>query len=154
MSKIPCYSVGRSAPADMLLQHASVSRVHAEVVPLSDGRVYVTDRDSTNGTFIRERGRWRRITQDFAGAGDEMRFGDMRVSVRSLRAGIAELQGADQPGQGHGGARLDGRKDGKRDRRGWERSAEELDASRGVARNPETGEPVALAGTSAGAEER
>ena len=125
MSKVPCYTIGRDAAAAITIQHETVSRIHAEAIPLPDGRLYVTDCASTNGTFLNEAGRWRRISQEFADAGARLRFGEVEVSVSVLLTQIASL-----PGTG-----------------GTEPPAEQeekLDASHGVALDPETGEPVAL----------
>ncbi len=141
MSKIPCSTVGRSEAASIRLQHETVSRMHAEVIPLTDGRVYITDCASRNGTFIYvdgtdgADGQWRQIRQDFAGAEARVRFGEVEMSVPHLLTEIARLQGsagagaANGPGVGQAAAP----------------SAGKLDASQGVGRNPETGEPVALA---------
>ena len=132
MSRVLCYTIGRDAAAAITVPHATVSRLHAEVIPLPDGRVYITDCASTNGTFIREDGHWHRISQDFADAGSRVRFGQVEMTVSRLLAEIVRLQGtgtANGPPTGQPGVR----------------QAEKLDASLGVVRNPETGEPVALA---------
>ena len=137
MSKIPCYTLGRDAEAAITVPHGTVSRLHAEVIPLPDGRVYVTDCASTNGTFVHEDGRWRRISQEFAGAGARLRFGEVELSVPALLTQIARLQSA-----GTAGAHEPG---------GAEPSTaeqeEKLDVRHGVALDPETGEPVAVAGS-------
>ena len=129
MSTVACYTVGRDATA-IIVQHTTVSRLHAEVIPLPDGRLYVTDCASRNGTFINEDGRWRRISQDFASGGARLRFGEVETRVSHLLAIIAQLQGSGRAGAaGSAGAEQE----------------EKLDASQGVALNPETGEPIALA---------
>lgn len=130
MSSVACYTIGRDTDAAITVQHTTVSRLHAEVIPLPDGRLYVTDCASRNGTFINEGGHWRKISQDFAGAEARLRFGEVETSVPHLLALIARLQGS-------GGA-------GALEPVVAE-SEDKLDASRGVALNPETGEPVALA---------
>jgi hypothetical protein len=43
--------IGRSAPADIVLPHKSVSREHC-VVGLANDELFVTDLNSTNGTYI------------------------------------------------------------------------------------------------------
>ena len=130
MSKVACYTIGRDAAAAITVQHQTVSRIHAEAIPLPDGRLYVTDCASTNGTFINEDGQWRRISQDFASAGARVRFGEVEVSVLHLLTAISRLQGS-------GGAGGIGAPAAKQE--------EKLDASHGVALDPNTGEPVALA---------
>lgn len=140
MSTVPCAIVGRSASADVSLPHPSVSRRHAEVIPLPDGRVYVTDCATTNGTFVHAGGQWRRIAQDFAAADGRVRFGDVEMPVPLLLARTTRTAGPDRdagaspagvPPAGKGGGRPADREPG-------------LDVRHGVARNPETGEPVAL----------
>ena len=46
------YAIGRAAECDIPLRDPSVSRVHADVQGLADGRLLDVDRDSTNGTFF------------------------------------------------------------------------------------------------------
>ena len=134
MSSIACYTIGRDTAAAITVQHTTVSRLHAEVIPLPDGRLYVTDCASRNGTFINEGGHWRKISQDFAGAGARLRFGEVETSAPHLLTIIAQLQGAVSTGEAGPPVA--------------EPEEEKLDASQGVALNPETGEPVALAAPS------
>lgn len=134
MSKIFCSTVGRSAAAAITIVHETVSRLHAEVIPLSDGRAYVTDCASRNGTFVNDNGQWRQISQDFAGPGARLRFGEVEMTVSDLLLEITRLQGA-----------AAGPANGPPAGQAVARHAEKLDASQGVVRNPETGEPIALA---------
>ena len=139
MSKIFCSTVGRSEAAAVTISHETVSRLHAEVIPLSDGRVYVTDCASRNGTFVNDNGQWRQIRQDFAGSGARVRFGDVEMTVPHLLTEIARLQGA-------AGAEFNaGAANGPVAGQPVAPPADKLDASQGVVRDPETGEPVALA---------
>ena len=133
MSTVACYTIGRDTDAAITVQHTTVSRLHAEVIPLPDGRLYVTDCASRNGTFINEGGHWRKISQDFASAEAQLRFGEVETSVSHLLTTIARLQGS-------GGAGATGSVVAE--------SEDKLDASQGVALNPETGEPIALAALS------
>ena len=124
MSKVPCYTVGRDPSAAIVLQHETVSRVHAELVPVTDGQIYITDCASTSGTFIDEGGRWHEISQSFVGAGGRLRFGEVEVSVQRLLVDISRLSAA------------------KGERSGGSSDVEEenqLDASQGVVRDPGTG---------------
>ena len=70
------YLIGRSARADIVLEDATVSRLHAELVRGRDRTWYLTDRDSTGGTFRWDAGAWLALTQDFIRPGDRLRFGD------------------------------------------------------------------------------
>ena len=132
-SAVACYTLGRDTAAAITVQHTTVSRLHAEVIPLPDGRVYVTDCASRNGTYINEDGRWRKISQDFAGAAAHLRFGEVETSVPHLLALIDRLQSSSSTGEAGPPVA---------------EPEEQLDASQGVALNPETGEPVALAAPS------
>jgi hypothetical protein len=44
-------SVGRSAPADVILSHKSISREHC-IIGLANDELFVTDLNSTNGTYV------------------------------------------------------------------------------------------------------
>src|SRR5207248_433316 len=45
-------SVGRAGGNDLMLDDASVSKIHASLSVADDGRLVVADTGSTNGTFI------------------------------------------------------------------------------------------------------
>ena len=108
--------------------------MHAELIPASGGQVYVTDCASTCGTFIDKSGRWEKISQDFVSAGGRVRFGDVEVSVQGLLADIARLPAGG--GGDPGGTPSPGGSTGPEKKK-------QLDAGRGVVRDPDTGEPVA-----------
>jgi ABC-type multidrug transport system ATPase subunit len=44
--------IGRSPDCDILLSHPTISRRHAQLERLSDGRLMLTDLDSSNGVFV------------------------------------------------------------------------------------------------------
>ena len=132
MSRIPCYTIGRDPTASVVLPHDTVSRVHAELIPVAGGQVYVTDCASTGGTFINEGGRWQKITQAFVDAGGRLRFGEVEVGVERLLADISRLSAAS--GEGSAAAA-----DASVPEKG-----KPVDASQGVMRDPETGEPISL----------
>ena len=86
MSRIRTWIVGREPGCDVVLDDASVSRRHAEVVRLPDGRLHVTDRATTNGTFILRGGDWEAVRQTFLKPADQVRFGDCRLTADRLGA--------------------------------------------------------------------
>ena len=133
MSKIPHYTIGRDPSASVVLPHDTVSRIHAELIPITGGQVYVTDCASTGGTFIEESGRWQKITQAFVDAGGKVRFGELEVGVEQLLADIARLSAGSGQGSSAGPADPAAAKQKK-----------PLDASQGVMRDPETGEIISL----------
>ena len=132
MSRIRCFTVGRDSSAAIVLQHETVSRKHAEMIPVTNGQLYVTDCASTGGTFIDNGGRWQKITQSFADAGGRLRFGEMEVGVERLLADISRLSAGSREDSSTAGGASTPEKN------------KPLDASQGVMRDPETGEPVAL----------
>ena len=112
------FVVGREQGCDIRLEDASVSRCHAEVVPLSGGRLYVTDRATINGTFVRDGDDWRAIRQAILEPTDRIRFGDCRMTAGRLNA----LCARDDPGPSDG------------------HEEDRLDPNKGLVRDPETGE--------------
>jgi pSer/pThr/pTyr-binding forkhead associated (FHA) protein len=76
--------IGRGADCDMVLDHPSVSRLHATVQATPEGYLAVADADSSNGTFLHRNGRWIRIRKVILGTEDRVRFGEHEVKVRGL----------------------------------------------------------------------
>jgi DNA-binding NtrC family response regulator len=73
--------VGRASPADVAIRDVSLSRQHAcfEVI---DGKVWVEDLHSTNGTWINGD----RIERQMVGDDDELNLGATMATVRALGA--------------------------------------------------------------------
>ena len=86
MSRVTTYLVGRDPRCDRRLDDPSVSRRHAEVVPAPAGRLYVTDRVSSGGTFVRRGGEWTRIRQAWVEPADRIRFGGYEIGAAELAA--------------------------------------------------------------------
>ena len=76
--------IGRAEDCDMVLDHPSVSRLHATVQATPEGYLAVVDADSSNGTFLHRNGRWIRIRKVILGTQDRVRFGQDEVPVRQL----------------------------------------------------------------------
>lgn len=98
--------IGRSPRADIRLDDGSVSRRHAHLLVLDDGRLWVVDRSSTNGTWIAVDGAWERIERRAVKRDDRLRFGDVEI-VLSAMLGLARTAGA-------GAVRVDGARAGNR----------------------------------------
>lgn len=126
MSRLRTYIVGRERGCDVWLDDASVSRHHAEVVRLSGGRLYVTDRATTNGTFVFDGNDWRRIRQAFLKAGGRVRFGDVEMSAGRLDDSCPRAEARAVDGDQKAGAVPT--KEGS------------PDPNKGLVRNPMTGE--------------
>jgi DNA-binding NtrC family response regulator len=72
-------TVGREAPSDVRIADPTLSREHARFA-LVDGRILVTDLDSTNGTSIHGK----RIGEAEIKLGDEVLLGSLLASVQAL----------------------------------------------------------------------
>lgn len=77
-------TIGRRQDNDIVLTHDSVSRCHAELIVLEQGRAYLTDCGSTGGTRIFRRGTWQAIRQEFIEADERIRFGDYETTIEAL----------------------------------------------------------------------
>jgi len=84
MIKEKKFTIGRSRKCDIILADDSVSRVHAELICLKDGGLFVTDCHSINGTVLIKNGREKSIGQEFLSKDDVLQLGDVRMSVREL----------------------------------------------------------------------
>ena len=90
--------VGRAKECGVCLDDTSVSRTHADVEFLSDGRLYVTDRGSTNGTFVLEAGKWRAIHRELLLPTDRVRFGYYEMTVQELNALLVHKEDSSSSG--------------------------------------------------------
>lgn len=80
------FSIGRSRGCDVILsdEPETVSRKHAELTVQADGRLFLTDCNSTNGTWLVDRGEGRRIRQEFVNPHDVVEFGSLRTTVAEM----------------------------------------------------------------------
>ena len=85
--------VGRGEECDVSINHPSVSRVHAEIQPLGDGRYEIVDRESANG--VRVNGV--ELPRTLLDARDVIELGD--VIVKFIPAGDIYVPGADESQQ-------------------------------------------------------
>jgi len=77
-------TIGRAGDCDLVLEHDSVSRKHAEVEVTPEGYLAVLDAQSSNGTFLSRNGRWIRARKVILGIQDRIRFGDQEVPLDRL----------------------------------------------------------------------
>jgi len=84
------FVIGRSRSCDLILsdEEETVSRKHAEFTITPDGRFFLTDCNSTNGTWLIEHGEARRIRQEYVSAEDTVQFGGLRKPVKGLLEAI------------------------------------------------------------------
>ena len=88
--------VGRDRSADIPIADSSVSRRHAQVEIIDGGRIFLTDCQSSNGTFVIRSGQSIRITQETVSPGEQIRFGDVVMAVSDL-TDLARRAGAAAP---------------------------------------------------------
>lgn len=62
----------------------TVGRRHAEITVVQGGDCYIVDLGSSNGTFVGEGGKWRRVQQASVALGAPIRLGSYETSVSSL----------------------------------------------------------------------
>lgn len=77
---------GRETSCELVLEHPTVSRLHARIELADDGRVFVQDADSSNGTFLNRNDSWIRVKRITLCIGDRIRFGDCEVPLEKLTA--------------------------------------------------------------------
>jgi pSer/pThr/pTyr-binding forkhead associated (FHA) protein len=77
-------TIGRSSECHLVLDHDSVSRVHANIEVTEDGYLAVHDERSSNGTFLHRNGRWIRSRKVILGTQDRIRFGEREVPLEQL----------------------------------------------------------------------
>ncbi len=137
MSRIKTFIVGRNPDCDLRLDHSSVSRHHAEIILIPDGRYYVSDRNSLNGSRVYRDSKWQKIRQEFVNATERLRFGKHEVpasvleSLRTLKGrggAIAEKVSSSAPKAAYGNA--------------YKPPDDGIDPSKGLMRNPLTGEII------------
>jgi hypothetical protein len=84
------YIIGRALSCDVVLADESVSRVHAELNLLDNGKWLLTDCRSTRGTFLMlPSGEARAVKQELISASDTLRFGSVAMPVKVLLQAIA-----------------------------------------------------------------
>lgn len=132
------YMIGRSPKVDIVVSHTTVSRRHAELLFTDNGRYYLNDCGSKNGTRVRKHGRWTRIKQTFVTRDQPLRLGEYETTARSLIASMSNVA-------------IRARADSKSKSTAADTQVHEIelepsaksDLPRGeVERNPETGEVV------------
>jgi signal transduction histidine kinase len=71
----PHTRIGRDPTSDVVIDHPSVSRHHAEIVRIDDGRFRIIDVDSSQGTFVGGA----RVHEALLYDGDEIQCGSVRL---------------------------------------------------------------------------
>ena len=103
MSSKTTFTIGRDPTADIPVADGSVSRIHAEITLLDGDRIFVTDCQSSNGTYLIRGGTETRISQEKAGPGDQVKFGGVSLNVADVVAAVRRKMSAEAapPGPPH-----------------------------------------------------
>lgn len=83
------YRIGRGHDVDIVLPHGTVGRLHAELIESPDGRYFLTDLNSTNGTFSLVDKGWQRLDKGYVRPEQPVRLGDYETSARELIARVS-----------------------------------------------------------------
>ena len=82
------FTIGRDRSCDVPVADDSVSRLHAEVTFTDGNLIFLTDCQSSNGTFVVRGGQRVPVRQEFVSPGDTVQFGDAVFRVEDLLATI------------------------------------------------------------------
>ncbi len=86
----PRMTIGRGEECHVSVNHGSVSRVHAEIIALGDGRYEIVDKESANGVRINGV----ELKQSLIDARDTIELGD--VQLKFIPQGVVYAVGADE----------------------------------------------------------
>ena len=77
---------GSESSNELVLEHPSVSPLHARIELNDDGRVCLNDAGSDNGSYLNRKDTWIRIMRVTLCIGDRIRIGDVEVPLERLIA--------------------------------------------------------------------
>lgn len=78
------YIIGRSDRCDLQIMKGTVSREHAELIIATNGRIMLSDRCSTHGTFLQCPDGWRKIEHEMVSRDARVRFAELEMTVAKL----------------------------------------------------------------------
>ena len=85
---------GREPSCDLVLEDATLSRLHARIELADDGLVSIQDAGSSNGTFLNRNDTWIRARKVTLCIGDRIRFGEIEVPLERLTAVFGKRAGS------------------------------------------------------------
>jgi len=86
LSHFSLYRIGRGSDVDIQIDDASISRIHAELIATESGSYYLTDCESSNGSFVWRNSVWMPIKQDFIGPTEHIALGSYQTTATQLIA--------------------------------------------------------------------
>lgn len=91
------YIVGRrpdpSKPHIVVCGDKTVSANHCKIIPLGNELFSIEDSSSTNGTYVKEEGGWRRISTARVRANERIRLGTYATTIGELLHNANEAKG-------------------------------------------------------------
>lgn len=84
LSHFILYRIGRGSDVDIQIDDASISRIHAEFIATQSGSYYLTDCESSNGSFVWWDSVWMPIKQDFIGPTEHIALGTYQTTATQL----------------------------------------------------------------------
>jgi hypothetical protein len=84
MNKQKIYKIGRHPSCDIVLADETVSGHHAELIITGDGSLFLSDTNSTHGTFVRKKGKFVKIQQDYITLRNALKFAYCEISAKEL----------------------------------------------------------------------
>lgn len=91
------YRIGRVSDNDIVIEDPSISRAHAELTSLPDGRFSVKDLGSSNGTMIQGADGWELVEEATVEADQPIRFGKRMATPTELVALAAASAAQGEP---------------------------------------------------------
>lgn len=93
------YTIGRGTDAMIECGDDTVSRIHAEITLMDDGRCYIKDRDSSNGTFVWNGTRWKRIKEQTVDIDAILLLGEFEITVKQILSNIRRVMRNPETGE-------------------------------------------------------
>jgi hypothetical protein len=84
----PRFTLGRDPEADIPIADPSVSRIHAELSLVEPNVLFLTDCNSSNGTYLLRGGKETRIQQTKVELSDKVKLGSVVISAADLAAAV------------------------------------------------------------------
>lgn len=101
--------VGRHPSCDVVIEHRSVSRQHAEMAALDDGQFELVDQGSTYGTFVKKAGEWHSVSRMTVGPDDPIMLGKYKTTPYLLqKMAVTSIERGNGTGKATGNRRKTG----------------------------------------------
>ena len=124
MANFSVHRIGRDPSADIRIDDASVSRLHAELIETASGSYHLTDCGSLNGTYLAHGEAWKPVRQAYIKPEDVVRLGSHQIEAGQLISRIARGVGEGQGKRLGGPGRETGLDDRPRNKQKYRRDSD------------------------------